>query len=101
MVYCIFSVALQAEEDLLLGREGKGALLESRTRVSHTLYQYCWSDTTFTLESLAMWPATDLKVTYLPNPVDLAMYLKAEFSVVFSYLQQTVLTSGNWYDHLL
>ena len=53
MVYCIFSVALQAEEDLLLGREGKGALLESRTRVSHVLYQYCRSYTTFTLEPLA------------------------------------------------
>ena len=53
MVYCIFSVSLQAEEDLLLGREGKGALLESRTRVSHALYQYCGSFTTFTLELLA------------------------------------------------
>lgn len=30
----VCSTYLQAEEDLLLGREGKGALLESRTRVS-------------------------------------------------------------------
>ena len=30
----LYSTYLQAEEDLLLGREGKGALLESRTRVS-------------------------------------------------------------------
>ena len=29
-----FSFFFQAEEDYLLGREGKGALLESRTRVS-------------------------------------------------------------------